>query len=67
MGKRPEVLVHNIQWPVASDPLQLLLVVLERDPLKNVRNVFASVGSRFEVLVNFFPLDHSDRIGFFFE
>ena len=42
-------------------------MVFERDPLKNVRNVFAAVGSRFEVLVNFFPHDHRDRIGFFFK
>ena len=43
------------------------LVVFERDPLKNVCNVFATVGSCFEVLVNFFPHDHRDWISFFFE
>ena len=41
--------------------------MFERDPLKNIRDVFAPVGSRLEVLVNLFPLDHRDRIGFFFK
>ena len=41
--------------------------MFQRDPLKNIRDVFAAVGPRFEVLVNLFPLDHGNRIGFFFK